>query len=85
MTACSEQGVVQAIITNNVKGLSDRDGDGRRPIVPVELTSAVVDSSAVGMRKPDPAIHHHTPGRARRGADPAPAMAELLALVDRLS
>ena len=77
--------------------------------VPMELMSVVVDSSAVGMRKPEPEIFHHTlaelgvtpeaavlvddtavniDGAAAIGMhtvlvglDPAPAMAELRALV----
>jgi epoxide hydrolase-like predicted phosphatase len=46
-----------ALLTNNIV-------EGRpwwRPKLPLdELFDAVVDSSEVGMRKPDPAIYHHT-------------------------
>jgi epoxide hydrolase-like predicted phosphatase len=44
------------IITNNLKEFSD----GWRALIPVEeLFDFVVDSSEVGMRKPDPAIYRH--------------------------
>lgn len=44
------------IITNNLKEFSD----GWRALIPVaELFDVVVDSSEVGMRKPNPAIYHH--------------------------
>ncbi|MEQ8840039.1 MAG: HAD family phosphatase [Acidimicrobiales bacterium] len=107
------QGIAMGIITNNVKEFSDSATGGWRSIVPIELMSVVIDSSAVGLRKPDPAIYHHTlselgvaPGNAvflddmaanvdaavaigMHGivveADPAPAMTELRALVERLS
>lgn len=46
-----------AVLTNNI-------AEGRdfwRPMLPLdELFDAVVDSSEVGMRKPDPAIYRHT-------------------------
>lgn len=46
-----------AVVTNNVK----EAGDQWRAKVPLdELFDVVVDSSAVGMRKPNPAIFHHT-------------------------
>ena len=46
-------GVRQSIITNNAKEFAD----GWRKLIPVdELFDDVVDSSAVGMRKPNPAI-----------------------------
>lgn len=107
------RGIAQAIITNNVKEFSESENGGWRSIVPIDVMSVVIDSSAVGMRKPDPAIYRHTldelgvaPERAVFlddmaanvaaatelgmhgivvGGDPAPAMAELVALVDRLS
>ncbi|MDW3217367.1 MAG: HAD family phosphatase [Acidimicrobiales bacterium] len=107
------RGIAQAIITNNVREFSQSDTGGWHSIVPMDLMSVVIDSSAVGMRKPDPAIYHHTLGElgvaperavflddmdanvaAARGigmhgivvgADPATAMDELVALVDRLS
>lgn len=52
-----EQGYRLALITNNV-----REGSATwRAMVPVdELFEVVVDSSEVGMRKPNPAIFHHT-------------------------
>lgn len=50
----NEAGIRQAIITNNAKEF----GDMWRQLIPVdELFEAVVDSSAVGMRKPDPRIY----------------------------
>jgi len=46
-----------ALLTNNVKEW----GPQWRPVVPLdELFDVVVDSSAVGLRKPDPAIYHLT-------------------------
>jgi putative hydrolase of the HAD superfamily len=48
-----------AIITNNVREFAD----GWRSLLPFDVDAVfdvVVDSSAVGMRKPDPAIFHHT-------------------------
>jgi putative hydrolase of the HAD superfamily len=46
-----------ALLTNNVREF----GDAWRATFPVEeLFSTVVDSSAVGMRKPDPAIYTYT-------------------------
>jgi epoxide hydrolase-like predicted phosphatase len=51
------EGYRTALITNNVREGSDR----WRAMLPVdELFEVVVDSSAVGMRKPDPAIYTHT-------------------------
>jgi len=48
-------GLVTGVITNNVREFRD----GWRSMVPVdELFDFVVDSSEVGMRKPDPAIFH---------------------------
>jgi len=107
------RGIAMGIITNNVKEFSESENGGWRSIVPIELMSVVIDSSAVGMRKPDPTIYHHTLAElgvqpenavmlddmpanvdAARGigmhgivvgGDPAPAMAELRALVDQLS
>ena len=106
-------GIAMGIITNNVKEFSESESGGWRSIVPIDVMSVVIDSSAVGMRKPDPAIYHHTLEQlgvaavnavflddmaanveAARGvgmhgivvdSDPAPAMAELRALVARLS
>jgi putative hydrolase of the HAD superfamily len=50
-------GVPLALLTNNVKEF----GDSWRTSFPVdELFDVVVDSSEVGMRKPDPAIYLHT-------------------------
>jgi putative hydrolase of the HAD superfamily len=50
------EGYRLGLITNNV-----REGSATwRALVPVdELFDAVVDSSEVGMRKPNPAIYHH--------------------------
>ena len=50
----NKAGIRQAIITNNAKEI----GDMWRSLIPVdELFEAVIDSSAVGIRKPDPAIY----------------------------
>lgn len=51
------EGYRLGLITNNV-----REGSAMwRSLVPVDdLFEVVVDSSAVGMRKPNPAIFHHT-------------------------
>jgi putative hydrolase of the HAD superfamily len=67
--ALREDGYQTALVTNNV-----REGSARwRAMLPVdELFDVAVDSSAVGMRKPNPAIFVHTlsllggvpPGRA---------------------
>ena len=46
-----------AVVTNNIREF----GDGWRKMVPVdELFDVIIDSSAVGMRKPDPRIYHLT-------------------------
>jgi putative hydrolase of the HAD superfamily len=46
-----------ALITNNIKEFSD----GWRAMIPVdEMFEVIVDSSAVGMRKPDPRIYQMT-------------------------
>ncbi len=51
----SAAGYTLGIITNNLKEFAD----GWRAMLPVEeLFDFVVDSSEVGMRKPDPAIYH---------------------------
>ncbi len=48
-----ERGIRTALITNNVAEF----GDGWRKMIPVdELFEVIVDSSAVGVRKPDPRI-----------------------------
>lgn len=50
-----EQGIANVMVTNNI-----REFDGRwQRLVPMELFEAVVDSSRVGMRKPNPAIFIH--------------------------
>lgn len=106
------RGIAMGLITNNVKEFSESANGGWRTLVPMEAISVVVDSSAVGMRKPDPAIYRHA--LASLGVDatravflddmptnvdaavaigmhgivvdePGSAMAELRALVDRLS
>jgi epoxide hydrolase-like predicted phosphatase len=106
------RGIAMGIITNNVKEFSQSENGGWRTLVPMEVMSVVVDSSAVGLRKPDPAIYHHALAELGVEAastvflddmaanvdaakavgmhgivvgDPVPAMAELRALVDRLS
>lgn len=49
-------GRVTALVTNNARELAGL----WRPLLPLdELFDLVVDSSAVGMRKPDPRIYHH--------------------------
>jgi putative hydrolase of the HAD superfamily len=49
------QGYRTAAVTNNVKEF----GEGWRAMVPVaELFEVIIDSSAVGVRKPDPRIYH---------------------------
>lgn len=106
------RGIAMGIITNNVKEFSESENGGWRSIVPIDLMSVVIDSSAVGMRKPDPAIYRHAlaelgvdPANAAFvddmpanveaaralgmhgvvvGADPHPAMMELLTLVERV-
>ena len=53
-------GLHQAIVTNNVREFSDLgDGRGWQRMVPMESMAVVVDSSAVGMRKPDADIYEH--------------------------
>lgn len=54
------QGIAQAIITNNVKEFSESEAGGWRSLVPMDVMSVVVDSSVVGMRKPDPGIYEYT-------------------------
>ncbi|MEO0494085.1 MAG: HAD-IA family hydrolase [Actinomycetota bacterium] len=110
VAAFAEAGLAQAIITNNVREFADMgEGRGWQRMVPMEHMAVVVDSSAVGMRKPDAEIFEYLLGElgvvaseavlvddtpvnidgARSvgmhavsvGADPAPAMAELRALV----
>ena len=56
----SDDGVAMAIITNNVKEFSEREGGGWHAMVPMDRMGVVIDSSAVGMRKPNPAIYLHT-------------------------
>ena len=52
-----DDGVRLALLTNNVREF----GGSWRATFPVdELFPTVVDSSEVGMRKPDPAIYEHT-------------------------
>ena len=53
--AIRERGVRTAVVTNNVREF----GTGWRAMVPVDdLFDEIVDSSEVGMRKPDPRIYH---------------------------
>lgn len=52
-----DAGILNAVITNNVREFADMgDGRGWHRLVPMELMRVVIDSSAVGVRKPDPAI-----------------------------
>ena len=54
-------GIHNAVITNNVREFADMgDGRGWHRWVPLELMRVVTDSSAIGVRKPDPAIYTHT-------------------------
>jgi epoxide hydrolase-like predicted phosphatase len=106
--AVRARGLRTAIVTNNIREY----GDAWRTLVPVdELFDVVVDSSAEGIRKPDPRIFLLTLERLGVadptrvvflddfdgnvaaadalgmhtilvGADPRPAMDELLALLD---
>jgi len=58
-------GYKTAVLTNNAKEV----GDNWRAIVPVDdLFDLVIDSSWVGMRKPNPAIYTHT--AAELGVEP---------------
>lgn len=53
VSSLRQEGYTTGIITNNVKEF----GDGWRSLIPVdELFDFVVDSSSVGIRKPDPRI-----------------------------
>lgn len=55
--ALRAEGYKTALLTNNIAEIRH----AWRKILPVdELFDVVVDSSEVGMRKPDPAIFHHT-------------------------
>lgn len=52
-------GYLTAVVTNNVREFSH----GWRSLLPIdELFDAVVDSSACGIRKPNPAVFHHALG-----------------------
>ncbi len=58
-------GFAIGLLTNNVK-----EAQNWRDALPFELFDAVVDSSAVGLRKPDPAIYRETLDRlGRAGAE----------------
>ncbi|MEM8707865.1 MAG: HAD-IA family hydrolase [Actinomycetota bacterium] len=60
VAAFAELGVAQAVVTNNVREFADMgEGRGWQRLVPMEHMAVVVDSSAVGMRKPDAEIYHH--------------------------
>ena len=50
------RGYRTALLSNSIKEFSPT----LRQIVPVELFDAYIDSSDVGMRKPEPRIFHHT-------------------------
>lgn len=65
----NKDGYILGIITNNLREFRD----GWRSLVPVdELFHFVVDSSEIGMRKPDPAIYRHALERA--GVEPPGAV-----------
>ena len=66
--ALRDDGVALALLTNNVREF----GDTWRSTFPVdELFPNVVDSSEVGMRKPDPAIYEHACARLGVAPDAA--------------
>jgi putative hydrolase of the HAD superfamily len=55
--ALRKEGYKTALLTNNFVEVRK----AWRTLLPVDdMFDAVVDSSEVGMRKPDPAIYHHT-------------------------
>jgi len=60
VAAFAQAGLTQAVVTNNVREFADMgDGRGWRRMVPMEHMTVVVDSSVVGMRKPDAEIFAH--------------------------
>jgi putative hydrolase of the HAD superfamily len=63
-------GYATALVTNNVKEAGDQ---WRNKVALDELFDVVVDSSHVGLRKPDPAIYHLTLERLG-GVDPGQAV-----------
>jgi len=67
-----QEGYQTALVTNNVREFG---GSWRRMIPVEELFDLVVDSSAVGMRKPNPEIYRHT---LRELGDVAPERAVFL-------
>ena len=70
--ALAEAGLAQAVVTNNVREFADMgDGRGWRRMVPMEHMTVVVDSSVVGMRKPDAEIFAHLLGELGVHADEA--------------
>lgn len=56
---CREEGLVTACLTNNWVGFSPRDREGAPPPEddPLGLFDHLVESSKVGVRKPDPAFY----------------------------
>ena len=63
VAAFAEADLPQAVVTNNVREFADMgDGRGWRRMVPMEHMTVVVDSSVVGMRKPDAEIFTHLLG-----------------------
>jgi putative hydrolase of the HAD superfamily len=66
------QGIKTALVTNNAVEFRDR---WRRMIPVDDLFEVVIDSSEVGMRKPDPAIYHLA---LQRLGDVSPAEAVFL-------
>jgi len=76
------RGIAMGIITNNVREFSESENGGWRTLVPMEVMSVVVDSSAVGMRKPDPAIYHHALSELRVDARSAVFLDDMPANVD---
>ncbi|HBU02942.1 MAG TPA: hypothetical protein DEA70_00505 [Acidimicrobiaceae bacterium] len=70
--AFAEAGLAQAVVTNNVREFADMgDGRGWRRMVPMEHMTVVVDSSVVGMRKPDGEIFTHLLSELGVAADEA--------------
>jgi putative hydrolase of the HAD superfamily len=52
--ALRDRGVRHAVVTNNAKEFAA----SWMKMVPADLFDVVIDSSAIGMRKPNPAIYH---------------------------
>ncbi len=75
-------GIKMAVVTNNIAEFAGTDGGGWRSMVPMELMGVVVDSSQVGIRKPDPAIYHHVLGELGVEADQTVFVDDMVSNVD---